>query len=133
MDDERAVVYLHTAIYREAKRVRRDLEMPDRVWWTERDPETKKKIELPGPVLQSEYTLEFMVQRSDTPEYLVTGPPDARVQILETLYFEGTQKDKKIVEMLHEGLDLPAIADVVGWSEVLRFQRKAQRWIRIKL
>ncbi len=49
------------------------------------------------------------------------------------LYSEGTQKDKKIVEMLHEGLNLPAIADVVGWSEVLRFQRKAQRWIRIKL
>ncbi len=32
MNDERAVVYLRTAIYREAKRVRRDLKMPDRVW-----------------------------------------------------------------------------------------------------
>jgi hypothetical protein len=133
MDDARAAVYLRAAVYKEAKRVRRDLEMPDRVWFTERDPKTKKKVELPPPVLQPEYRLEFMVQRSETPEFVVIGSPDARVQVLEMLYAEGSQNDRRIVGMLHEGLNLPEIAEVVGWPEVQRFQRKARRWIRIKL
>ena len=44
------------------------------------------------------------------------------------LYFEGTEQDRNMVVMIKAGLDLPDIADVVGWSEVQRFTRKAQRW-----
>jgi hypothetical protein len=97
LDDERAAVYLRAAVYKEERRVRRDLERRDRVWWTERDPETKKKLELPRPILQPESLLEFMAQRSETPENIVIGSPDERVQTLEMLYFEGTEQDKKIV------------------------------------
>ena len=50
MEDERqAVNYLRTAVYRNERRVRTEKERPNRVWWQERDPETKKMIELPPP------------------------------------------------------------------------------------
>jgi hypothetical protein len=39
---------------------------------------------------------------------------------------------EKVVEMFMVGFDPPAIAGVVGWSEVQRLRRKAQRWVRIK-
>jgi hypothetical protein len=49
LDDERATNYLRNAVYKQAKRVKRNMERGDRVWWTETNPETKKKIELPRP------------------------------------------------------------------------------------
>lgn len=78
IDDEGAVRYLRAAVHKNARRVRRDKERPDRVWWEERDPATKKKVELPPPTLQPEYTLEFMMKISGNPADLVVPPPDDR-------------------------------------------------------
>ena len=49
-------------------------------------------------------------------------------RVLEMLYLEGTEQDKRMVGMIRAGFDLPDIAEVVGWSEVQRFTRKARRW-----
>jgi len=129
LEDERAAAYLRTAVHKQARRVQRDREKADRIWGVERDPVTKKRVELPPPLLQPEYTLQFMTQSSETPEHVVIGSPDVRVQTLELLYRDGTEKDKRIVEMLEAGFDLPAIAAVVEWPELQRFLRKARRWI----
>lgn len=129
--DDQAAAYLRDAVYNEADRVERDREWPDRVWWTARDPETKKKIEL-RPTLQPDDILELMMKRSGDPADIVIPPPDDRGRVLEMLYIEGTEQDKRMVGMIISGFDLAAIAHVVGWPEVQRFQRKAQRW-KIKL
>lgn len=133
IDNEGAVRYLRAAVYKNARRVRRDKERPDRVWWEERDPATKKKVELPPPTLQPEYTLEFMMKISGNPADIVVPPPDERGRVLQMLYFEGTEQDKRVVGMLIAGYDLAAIAAVVGWPEVQRFTRKAQRWRKNRL
>jgi hypothetical protein len=131
LEEERAAAYLRAAVYNEADRVERDRERPDRVWWTARDPETKEKIEL-RPVLEPDDILELMMKRSGNPADIVVPPLDDRGWILEMLYLEGTEQDRRVVSMIIAGFDLAAIAHAVGWPEVQRFQRKAQRW-RIKL
>ncbi len=128
IDDEGAIKYLRTAIYRNAKRVRRDKERPDRVWWTRRDPDMKKRVELPPPTRQPDNILELMMERSGDPADIVVPVPDDRGLVLERLYVEGTEQDKMVVGMIIAGFDLAAIAHAIGWSEVQRFQRKAQRW-----
>ncbi len=133
IDDEGAVRYLRAAVHKNARRVRRDKERPDRVWWEEWDPATRKKVELPPPTLQPEYTLEFMMKISGNPADLVAPPPDDRDRILQMLYLEGTEQDRRVVGMLIAGYDLAAVAAVVGWPEVQRFTRKAQRWRKNKL
>lgn len=132
LDDARAALYLRSAVYKQAKRIRRDREKADRVWATEKDPKTNKKIELPPPVIEPELILQFMAQATENPEHIVVGSFDRRVQVLELLFSEGSDKDKRIVRMLIAGFDLPAVADVVGWPEVQRFMRKARRWTTIK-
>lgn len=132
LDDERAAGNLRGLVRIESKRVRRDKERPDRVWWEERDPVTKKKVELPPPTLQPEHTLEFMMKSSGDPADVVP-PADERGRVLQMLYVEGTEQDRRMVGMLIAGFDLAAIARVVGWPEVQRFTRKAQRWRRIRL
>jgi hypothetical protein len=129
LDDERAAAYLRTAVYRQARRVRRDREKADRIWATGRDPQTKQRIEVCPQVLDPQYALQFVARSSETPEHIVIGTPDVRVQTLKLLYSDGSPQDKRIVEMLEDGYDLPAVAEVVGWPEVQRFQRKARRWI----
>ena len=133
LDDERAADNLRGLVYIEGKRVKRDKERPDRVWWEERDPATKKKVELPPPALQPEHTLEFMMKVSGNPADIVVPPPDDRGRVLQMLYFEGTEQDRRVVGMLIAGYDLAAIAGVVGWPEVQRFTRKAQRWRKNRL
>lgn len=133
LDDQQAAWYLRGAIYKEARRVRRDKEMPDRVWWTERDPETKKKVELTPPTLQPEYTLEFLIEGVGNPADIVTSYMDDRAQVLALLYQEGSEEDKEFVRLLLSGYEQTDIASIYGWSKVLRFKRKAQRWRRIKL
>lgn len=133
VDDEGAARYLRSAVYKNAKRVRRDKERPNRVWWEERDPDTKKKVELSPPTLQPDNILELMMGRSGNPADVVVPPPDDRGRVLQLLYVEGTEQDRKVVGMLIAGFDLAAVAHVVGWPEVQRFTRKAQRWRRIKL
>jgi hypothetical protein len=133
IDDEGAVRYLRAAVHKNARRVKRDKERPDRVWWEERDPATKREVELPPPTLQPEYTLEFMMKVSGNPADIVLPPTDDRGRILQMLYFEGTEQDRKVVGMLIAGFDLAAVAAVVGWPEVQRFTRKAQRWRKNRL
>lgn len=130
LDDERAAKYLRTAVYKEAKRVRRDVEMPDRIWWTERDPKTKKKVELPRPV-QPEHDVEFMVGGSGNPADIVTNVMDDRAQALALLYEQGSAEDKEFVRLFLTGHSQADIARVYGWTKVQRFTRKAERW-RIK-
>lgn len=120
-------------VYIESKRVKRDKERPDRVWWEERGPTTKKNVELPPPALQPEHALEFMIKVSGNPADIVVPPPDDRGRVLRMLYFEGTEQDSRVVGMLIAGYDLTAIAGVVGWPEVQRFTRKAQRWRKNRL
>jgi hypothetical protein len=132
IDDEGAVRYLRAAVHKNAKRVRRDKERPDRVWWEERDPE-KKKVELPPPTRQPDDILELMMRRSGNPAEILVPPPDDRGRVLEMLYFKGTEQDRKVVSMLIAGFDLAAIAGVVGCPEVQRFTRKAQRWRKNRL
>lgn len=127
LEDDRAAAYLRVAVYNEADRVERDREFPDRVWWTARDPETKEKVEL-RPTLQPDDILELMMKRMGNPADIVVPPPDDRGRVLEMLYVEGTEQDKMVVGMIIAGFDLAAIAHAVGWPEVQRFQRKAQRW-----
>lgn len=133
IDDEGAIRYLRAAVHKNARRVKRDKERPDRVWWEERDPATKKKVELPPPTLQPEYTLEFMMKISGNPADLVVPPPDDRGRVLQMLYLEGTEQDRRMVGMLIAGYDLAAVAAIVGWPEVQRFTRKAQRWRKNRL
>ena len=133
IDDEGSVRYLRAAVHKNARRVRRDKERPNRVWWEERDPATRKKVELPPPTLQPEYTLEFMMKVSGNPADMVVPPPDDRGRVLQMLYFEGTEQDRRVVGMLIAGYDLAAVAAVVGWPEVQRFTRKAQRWRKNRL
>jgi len=130
MEDEKQVVkYLRAAIYKNERRVRTEKQRPDRVWWEERDPETKKKIELPPPTLQPDDILELMMRSAMNPADIVISQLDCRLdRVLEMLYLEGTEQDKRMVGMIRAGFDLPDIAEVVGWSEVQRFTRKAQRW-----
>lgn len=132
IDDEGAIKYLRAAVYKNAKRVRRDKERPDRVWWTMRDPDIQKRVELPPPTRQPDNILELMMERSGDPADIVVPVPDGRGLVLEMLYVEGTEQDRLVVGMIIAGFDLAAIAHAVGWSEVQRFQRKAQRW-KIKL
>ncbi len=133
LDGERAADNLRGLVYIESKRVKRDKERPDRVWWEERNPATKKKVELPPPALQPEQTLEFMMKASRNPADIVVPPTDDRGRVLQMLYFEGTEQDRRVVGMLIAGYDLAAIAGVVGWPEVQRFTRKAQRWRKNRL
>lgn len=72
------------------------------------------------------------MKRMGNPADIVVPPPDDRGRVLEMLYVEGTEQDKMVVGMIIAGFDLAAIAHAVGWPEVQRFQRKAQRW-KIKL
>lgn len=133
IDAEGAIRYLRAAVYKNARRVRRDKERPDRVWWTGRDPDTKKRAELPPPTRPPDNILEFMLGSSGNPADIVVPPPDDRGRILQMLYDEGTEQDRWVVGMIRAGLELAAIAHVVGWPEVQRFTRKAQRWRKIKL
>lgn len=133
IDDEGAVRYLRAAVHKNARRVKRDKERPDRVWWEERDPATKKRVELSPPTLQPEYTLEFMMKASGNPADIVVPPTDDRGRVLQMLYFEGTEQDRKVVGLLIAGFDLAAVAAVAGWPEVQRFTRKAQRWRKNRL
>lgn len=132
LDDKRAAVYLRVAVYNEVDRIEADRERPNRVWWTAKDPETEERVEL-RPTLQPDEILELMMKRSGNPADIVAPPLDERGWILEMLYLEGSEQDRRMVEMVIAGHDLAAIAGVVGWPEVQRFQRKAQRWRRIRL
>lgn len=128
LEEERATAYLRKAVGNEAKRVRRDLERPDRVWWRERDSYSKKEVELPPPTRQPEYTLELMMKKAGNPADIVVPRADDRGLVLQMLYVEGTAQDKRVVGWLIAGYELAEIAGFVGWPEVQRFQRKAQRW-----
>ncbi len=132
LDDEGAARYLRTAVYREAKRVRRDKEMPDRVWWTERDPETRRKVELPTPTRQPEDVLELMMKASENPAEIVARRMDDRAQVLALLYQEGSAEDREFVGLLLTGHEPVDIAHLYGWPKVQRFTRKATRW-RIRI
>ena len=70
-----------------------------------------------------------MMRSATNPADIVVPQLDYRLaRVLEMLYLEGTEQDKRMVGMIRAGFDLPDIADVVGWAEVQRFTRKAQRW-----
>lgn len=134
LDDKKATSYLCKAVYNEASRIRRDQEMEDRIWWPEGEKEKDEDDrKLSKPALGAHGTLDFLMRKSPSPEELMIPPQDPRGQVLQMLYFKGTEQDKKVVGMLIVGFDLPDIAEVLGWTEVQRFQRKAQRWIRIKI
>lgn len=70
---------------------------------------------------------------SGNPADLVAPPPDDKGRILQMLYLEGTEQDRRVVGKLIAGYDLAAVAAIVGWPEVQRFTRKAQRWRKNKL
>jgi hypothetical protein len=134
LDGEQATRYLRRAVWNEVGRIKRDREMADRIWWPEgEEEEDEEGVKFSKPALSENNTLDFIVRKSPSPERLLIPPPDPRGQVLQLLYFEGTEQDKKIVEMLIAGFDLPGVAEVFGWSKVLAFMRKAQRWRRIKL
>ena len=111
MEDEgQAVRYLKAAVYRNERRVRTEKERPDRVWWEEREPETKKMIELPSPTRQPPDVMELMMRRAGEPQELIVPQLDPRLEsVLELLFVEGTEQDRKMVVMIRAGLDLPDI------------------------
>jgi hypothetical protein len=135
LDDKAAIRYLRVAVYNEVRRARRDQEMTERIWWPEGEAEEDEDGRtLSKPALCSDNsTLDFLMPKAPSPEILLIPSADPRGQVLQMLYVEGTEQDHKIVGMLIAGYDLPAIAALVGWAEVQRFQRKAQRWIENKL
>ena len=95
LDDTKATFYLRVAVYNEARRVQRDREMADRIWWSEGEVEEDEEgRKLSKPALSSEDTLDFLIGWSPGPEALLIPPLDWRGHVLEMIYFEGTEQDK---------------------------------------
>lgn len=120
LNQGRAAAYLHVAVYREAKRIQRDREMNDRLWW-------KKSQEVPLS-LNSELggLTEFEEPFAIVARKMKQG--DDRVQILNLLLTNGTQRDKEIARLVLGGEHTRAeIRNMVGSSNLQSFERKAQR------
>lgn len=122
LDDGQAARYLRTAVHREAKRVKRDREKPDRIWFK------GQPAEFSAPVLEPEDTLEFMMPRAEDPAEIVACRMDSRVQALSLLHQESSHEDSEFVELLLTGYGPADIAACYGWPKVQRFTRKANRW-----
>lgn len=117
-----ATAYLSTAIYREARRLKRDAEMEDRLWWGGRydPPVLDPSVRLSG---ECEDHADAVVRSIDG------SPPDDRLLVLEALHLNGTAEDKKIVgRMRNGGRGRAEIRNEVGSPELQRFERKARRW-----
>ncbi len=130
LDDKRAARYLRTAVYFGVKRIVRDREMADRIWWPEGEKETDKEgVKLSKPsLLGVDATIDILVRKSPGHEELLFAPPDDRGDTLTRLFEEGSAADKKLLELLISGHELAEISRVYGAQEVQRFKRKARRW-----
>lgn len=120
LNQGRATAYLRVAVYREAKRIQRDRKMNDRLWW-------KKSQEAPlslDPELSGlpEFEDPFAIVAREMEQ------GDDRVQILNLLLTDGTQRDKEIARLVLGGEHTRAeIRNMVGSSNLQSFERKAQR------
>jgi hypothetical protein len=117
---EQAVAYLRRAICNEAKRLKRDRELDDRLWW---------KAAEDWPMLAAEPDMLFADSFEEEPGIVVVRTLDDRKQILDELFVSGSSRDREIVRLIREGsYDRADIRNRVGNTRLLSFERKAQRW-----
>ncbi|PLS84302.1 MAG: hypothetical protein CYG60_18630, partial [Actinobacteria bacterium] len=137
MEDEGEVAaYLRTAIFAEVRRIERDREVPERVWWEEKDlpkglSEDEKK-EREKPSLDPEIMRLIRGTTEDPADVVVRWESyelDARFQALALLHHHGTLQDRNMATLvLLEGYEPVDLAHVYGWPKVQAFQRKARTW-----
>lgn len=126
LPDEQAANYLYVAVFNAARRIRRDREMGDRLWWGNSAPQET-------PLLAPEPRSRLNGKAED-PLEIVARRMDDRAQVLDLLSLNGTPQDQKIVELISSGeFALVDIAESVGRTRLQAFQRKAQRWRENKL
>ena len=131
LEDENGIAYLRAAVWNEAKRIKRDQEMADRIWWAEGEREEDEDgVKLSKPALRADGTLDLWTPSSPGPEHLmIPPPPDDRPQVLERLSLNGTPRDQQIVRRVRSGeFEFKDLSNSVGSSQMLSFQRKARRW-----
>lgn len=117
-----ATAYLSTSIYNEARRLKRDIEMEDRLWWGQNmePPLLKREVLLDGS--SADPADEVMC-------LLDVTPPDDRVLTLESLSLNGTGGDQEIVRLVRNGEhDRASIRNEVGSPKLQAFERKSRRW-----
>ena len=118
-----ATAYLSTAIWNEARRLRRDREMADRLW---------KELGGETPVYigeQSELLLPTLEDPAETVVQQLDGqPPDERILILDELSLNGTQRDLEIIGLIRDGSYTRAgIRNIAGSPNLQSFERKIRR------
>lgn len=124
LDLRAATAYLSTAIYNRARRLKRDSEMQDRLWW----PGCGE-----GPVLGWDPRWQA-ADGSEDPAYVVISAleeptPDQRTLVLDGLSLKGTDRDRAIVRLVRAGEhDRAGIRNEVGSPTLQAFERKARRW-----
>ena len=136
MEDEGEVAaYLRTAIFAEVERIERDREVPERVWWKEKDlPEglsEDEKKEREKPSLDPEIMRLIRGTTEDPADVVIRWESyelDARFQALALLHHHGTQRDRDMATLVLKGYEPVDLAHVYGWPKVQAFQRKARTW-----
>ncbi|QIN78332.1 hypothetical protein GBA65_07155 [Rubrobacter marinus] len=139
MEDEGEVAaYLRTAIFAEVRRIERDREVPERVWWKEKDlPEglsEDEKTEREKPSFDPEIMRLIRGTTEDPADVVIRWESyeiDARFQALALLHHHGTQRDRDMATLVLKGYEPVDLAHVYGWPKVQAFQRKARTW-RVK-
>lgn len=139
MEDEGEVAaYLRTAIFAEVRRMQRNREVPERVWWEEKDlPEVlseDEKKEREKPSFDPEIMRLIRGTTEDPADVVVRWESyelDVRFQALALLHHHGTQRDRDMVTLVLKGYEPVDLAHVYGWPKVQAFQRKARTW-RVK-
>lgn len=117
-----ATAYLSTAIYNEARRLKRDAELEDRLWWGE--------CAEPPIIAPEVFPMGEHEDPADAVALLLDGrPPDDRVLVLDSLSLNGTGEDREIVRLVRDGAhDRAGIRNEVGSPRLQAFERKARRW-----
>lgn len=118
----KATAYLSTAIYNEARRLKRDADKLDELWWG-------KRAEPPVIVPEVFPTGEHGDPAEAVAELLDGRPPDDRVLVLESLSLSGTDGDREVARLVRGGAhDRAGIRNEVGSPRLQAFERKARRW-----
>ena len=134
-------MWLQRAVIRQAKRLRRDVEMADRLWWGRR---SNAPVLVPLEDLEvcpSEDPLEILLRK---PEHVLDGllhDEHPKLQVLGEMLLHGTTRDQQIIRLLASGYEPVDIASEFGvrwapsspWSPVQGLQKKAERWVLKKL
>jgi hypothetical protein len=125
--DEGVYGYVYVATAREGRRLRRDREMHDRLWWGRRG---VRPVSLEGASLDSHLSPEY--KQLDDPEAVLLRKEEQDVARLaiERLRSRGLPPDQaQLLDLLEEGLT-PAEAiraTRMRWSTFQALQRKARR------